>query len=293
MNAAEITGANSAANLIVATLALFLAGFGAIAWLVAAHPQRVRNFIYGVRDHPLVVRAEQRYRGQIEFLVRRLKPEGAFGLSFTVGLAALAVSVWIFGGVLHDVLAHEEIALIDAPIVSYIAIHRLPWLTKCMESITYLGSAALLTAVVIAGSLCMRFRTGSWRPLLLLASAAVGAVALDTVLKFAIARPRPATEWMVASAVGWAFPSGHTTESTSVYGALAYLIAETQATWRSKVQLLAFALMVVFLIGISRIYLGVHWPTDVMSGWALGVAWLAVVFTSSSTVETVRADAPP
>ena len=87
---------------------------------------------------------------------------------------------------------------------------------------------------------------------------------------------------------GWAFPSGHTTESTSVYVALAYLIAETQAAWRTKVQLLAFALMVAFLIGISRIYLGVHWPTDVMSGWALGIAWLAVVFTSSSTVEKAR-----
>jgi membrane-associated phospholipid phosphatase len=293
MNAAEITRANSAANLIVATLVLFLAGFGAIAWWVAAHPQRVQTFIYGVRDHPLVVRAEQRYRGQIKFLVRRLKPEGAFGLSFTVGLAALAVSVWIFGGVLHDVLAHEEIALIDAPIVSYIAIHRLPWLTTCMESITYLGSAALLTAIVIAGSLCLRVRTGSWRPLLLLASAAVGAMTLDTVLKFSIARPRPATEWMVGSAVGWAFPSGHTTESTSVYVALAYLIAETQAAWRTKVQLLAFALMVAFLIGISRIYLGVHWPTDVMSGWALGIAWLAVVFPSSSTVENARAVASP
>ena len=214
MNAAEVTGANSSANLILAALAFFLAGVGAIAWWVAVHPQTVRTFIYGLRDHPLVIRAGQHYRGQIEFLVRRLKPEGAFGLSFTVGLAALAVSVWIFGAVLEDVLGHEEMALIDAPIVSYIAIHRLAWLTTCMERITYLGSAALLTAMVIAGSLCLRLRTGSWRPLLLLASAAVGAMTLDTVLKYSIARPRPATEWMVGSAVGWAFPSGHTTEST-------------------------------------------------------------------------------
>ena len=101
-------------------------------------------------------------------------------------------------------------ALIDAPIVSWIAIHRLAWLTTCMERITYSGSAALLTAMVIAGSLCLRLRTGSWRPLLLLAPAAVGAMTLDTVLKYSIARPRPATEWMVGSAAGWAFPSGDT-----------------------------------------------------------------------------------
>lgn len=284
MNAPRVTVTNSSANFIVAALALCLAGFGAIVWWVAAHPQKVRTFIYGFRDHSRVVEAKQRYRGQIDFLVRRFKAEGAFGLAFTVGLTGLAVSVWAFGGVLEDVLTHEEIALIDAPIMNYIAIHRLTWLTTCMEGITYLGSGALLAAIVIAGSLCLRLRTGSWRPFLLLACAAVGAMTLDTVLKVAIARPRPDMKWMVASAAGWAFPSGHTTGSTAVYGALGYLIAETQTTWRAKVEWLAFAFMVAFLVGISRIYLGFHWPTDVISGWALGVAWLAVLFTCSSTI---------
>jgi undecaprenyl-diphosphatase len=83
---------------------------------------------------------------------------------------------------------------------------------------------------------------------------------------------------------GWAFPSGHTTESTSVYVAVAYLIAETQAAWCTKVQLLAFALMIAFLIGISRIYQGVHWSTDVMSGWALGIAWLTITLTQSVAI---------
>jgi hypothetical protein len=117
------------------------------------------------------MRAEQRYRTQIEFLVSRFRPEGAFGLSFTIGLAALTVSVWIFGGVLQDVLAHEEVALFDAPIVSYIASHRLSWVTAGMEVITYTGGEVFLAAVVGASGLALRYRTGSWRPLLLLTAA--------------------------------------------------------------------------------------------------------------------------
>src|SRR5271166_2197067 len=282
MNAAE------AENLILGGLALLLAAIGAVAWWLAAHPAKVRGFIYGVRDHPTLIRAERRYRDQIEFLVRRFQPEGAFGLSFTLGLVTLAVSAWIFGSVLQDVLAQEELALFDVPIVSFLASHRVDWLTMGMQGVTYLGSGRFLLAVVIAVGLVLRYRTGSWRALLLLTCVAIGAMTLDVVVKFAIARSRPPAEWMIVPASGWAFPSSHTTQATAVYGAVAYLIAETQAAWRAKVQLLTLAGVVAFLIGVSRIYLGVHWPTDVMSGWALAVAWLAIVFTTSYAIGKVQ-----
>ena len=96
-------------DLILGGLALLLAAIGAAAWWLAAHPAKVQAFIYGVRDHPTLIRAEKRYRDQIEFLVRRFQPEGAFGLSFTLGLVTLAVSAWIFGSLVHNVLAQEEI----------------------------------------------------------------------------------------------------------------------------------------------------------------------------------------
>src|SRR5271165_2948906 len=282
MNAAE------AENLILGGLALLLAAIGAVAWWLAAHPAKVRGFIYGVRDHPTLIRAERRYRDQIEFLVRRFQPEGAFGLSFTLGLVTLAVSAWIFGSVLQDVLAQEELALFDVPIVSFLASHRVDWLTMGMQGVTYLGSGRFLLAVVIAVGLVLRYRIGFWRALLLLSCVAIGAMTLDVVVKFAIARSRPPAEWMIVPASGWAFPSSHTTQATAVYGAVAYLIAETQAAWRAKVPLLTLAGVAAFLIGVSRIYLGVHWPTDVMSGWALGVAWLAIVFTTSYAIGKVQ-----
>ena len=144
MNATEIE------NLVLGGLALFLTAIGAVAWWLSAHPAKTRAFIYGVRHHPTVIRAEKRYRDQIEFLVRRFQPEGAFGLSYTLGLITLAASAWLFGSVLQDVLAQEELALFDVPVMSYIASRRVDWLVTCMLGVTYLGSGKFLLAVVIA-----------------------------------------------------------------------------------------------------------------------------------------------
>jgi undecaprenyl-diphosphatase len=285
MNATEIISPSAAANLILGGLALLLLAIGALGWWAAAHPAKAQAFALSLRHHPRMMRAEQRYRTEIEFLVRRFQPEGAFGLSFTIGLAALAVSVWIFGGVLQDVLAHEEVALFDAPIVSYIASHRLSWVTEGMEVITYTGTEVFLAAVAGAGGLTLRYRTGSWRPLLLLTAAVLGAMSLDFVAKLVIARPRPPVAWMAVPATGFAFPSGHSTESTVTYGALGYLVAQAQTAWRAKVASFTIGALIAFIVGVSRIYLGVHWPTDVIAGLALGSAWLAIVFTTSSSIE--------
>jgi cation-transporting ATPase E len=292
MNATELVSQETAANLILAGLALLLAAIGVVGWWVAAHPAKVLAFARWAHKHPRLLRAERRYRGQIEFLARRLQPEAAFGLTFTVGLAVLALSVWIFGGVLEDVIAHEEIALFDAPIVSYVATHRVSWVLWAMENITFAGNDAFLIALTVVGGLALRYRTGSWRPLFLLAMSVLGAILLELIAKHVVARPRPPAVWMAVPAEGFAFPSGHSTASTAAYGALAYLTARSQSSWREKVGSLTAGALIAFLIGVSRVYLGVHWPSDVMAGWALGSAWLAIVFATDSTIESTATTAP-
>jgi len=99
------------ANLILVALAVLLVATGAaVAW-VAAHPDGVRRVVHRLGEWPPLLRLRSRYHRWIVFLVRRFQPRGAYGLSFTIGLAVLALSTRAFGGVLEDVLVREEIAL--------------------------------------------------------------------------------------------------------------------------------------------------------------------------------------
>lgn len=175
--------------------------------------------------------------------------------------------------------------MLDAPVIQYTAAHRIALLTGVMRASTAAGSdLGLWITVFVAGALLARL-TGSWRPLLILALAMIGAVSLDNLVKFIIARARPASLFWAVSASGWSFPSGHATESVAVYLTLANLCShlQTRAVIRTLIYAAGFA--APFLIGISRVYLGVHWPTDVVAGWALGGAWSAVVLASNRTSE--------
>jgi cation-transporting ATPase E len=271
--------------LVVLAIAIVIAGIG-VGW-IAAHPDRSRVYIRRLRARPWLIRLEQRYRGWIEFLVCRFTPRGAYGLSFTTGLVALVLSLWAFGGVLEDVVAHNETFYLDAPIVVHIAAHRIGWLTTVMRALTLLGTGWCVLPLAAIVGLVLRYQTKSWRPLLLLAATVAGAGLLDYIFKITVARPRPLPEWMAAPATGYAFPSGHAAFSAT-YGALAYLLAKTRRHWQSKVAVWTTASTIVLLIGISRVYLGVHWPTDVLGGWTLAAVWLSILFTAASVIEQTR-----
>lgn len=278
------------ANILLVALAvtIVVAGIG-VGW-IAAHPDRCRLLIRRLRGRPWLTRIEERYRGWIEFLVRRFSPKGAYGLSFTIGLVALGLSVWAFGSVLEDVVAQNETIYFDAPIVAQIAAHRIGWLTTVMRDLIVLGSGWFVLPLAAVVGLFLRHQTKSWRPLLLLAATVAGSSLLGYIFKIAVARPRPLPEWMAAPATGYAFPSGHTTVS-AVYGALAYLLAKTRRHWQTKVAVWTTGGTIAFLIGISRVYLGVHWPTDVLGGWALAGVWLSILFTAASVIDQTTAAA--
>ena len=88
---------------------------------------------------------------------------------------------------------------------------------------------------------------------------------------------------MVTTASGFAFPSGHATQAAAVYGGFAWLAAGWVTAWARKVAVWTGAVLAVLVVGVSRVYLGVHWPTDVLGGWALGGLWLAGVLVTVST----------
>ena len=156
-----------------------------------------------------------------------------------------------------------------------------------MRLVTDLGAAGVLVPLVLAAGLAWRWRRGSWRPLALLAGAAAGAWVVQVAVKQLVERPRPPAGLALSHATGFAFPSGHATDAAAVYGMLAVLLARSGRP-AARVAAWAGAAALVALVGLSRLYLGVHWLSDVVAGAALGIAWLLAIFIAGRAGEPRR-----
>ncbi|QRG08578.1 phosphatase PAP2 family protein [Xanthobacter dioxanivorans] len=149
-----------------------------------------------------------------------------------------------------------------------------PWLEESMRDFTALGGTAVLTLLTVL-VLIFLMMTAKRHAAIVVAVSVAGGTLLSQVLKWGFDRPRPDLVPHGMSVYSQSFPSGHAMLSAVVYLTLGALLARTQARTRVKVFLLGSATALTVIVGVSRIYLGVHWPTDVLGGWALGAAWAA------------------
>jgi membrane-associated phospholipid phosphatase len=225
--------------------------------------------------------------------------DGRVGPTLLVGLVVLSAFGWLFGETVEAVIKQDDLATLDSPVTGWLVAHRVAWLTVAMRIVTQLGSAwfvILLLSMVTAAVLARHAgRTlAATGPV-----SAAGAALLVTTVKLLIARPRPTVGDVVAVASGFSFPSGHSAQAVACYGALAWLIAHLTVTRRSTIAAWAGAALVALAIGFSRLYLGVHWLSDVVGGFVLGAAWLSVTLSAvaawerspwSSTPDTTRTD---
>jgi undecaprenyl-diphosphatase len=161
-----------------------------------------------------------------------------------------------------------------------------------MRMVTLLGSSAVLVALALAVGAWFWWRRGRPGATALLLAAYGGSDLLGQAVRALTARTRPPPVLAVGHFVGHAFPSGHATEATAVYGMLAVVVASGTRRWRGKVAAWAAAVLTATLVGISRLYLGAHWLTDVLAGWALGSAWLLLVVAVAQTLAALRPLAP-
>ncbi|MFL5328115.1 MAG: phosphatase PAP2 family protein [Gemmataceae bacterium] len=146
------------------------------------------------------------------------------------------------------------------------------WFQEMARDITALGSGTALALVTgsVAGYLLLVRKTHALGVLL---TATIGAAILSYLLKDYFARPRPELVSHLAHVTSASFPSGHAMLSATVYLTLGTLLARLAEPWRLKFYFVAIATFLTFIIGVSRIYLGVHWPTDVLAGWSAGLTW--------------------
>lgn len=198
-----------------------------------------------------------------------------------LALVALAAAAFIW---LLDEVSEGETRRVDTAIILALRAPGDPadplgpsWVEEAMRDFTALGSAPVLVVAVlaVAGFLALAksagLRTG--RMVLFTLAASGGGLVLSSLLKYSIDRPRPdlvphGTEIYTSS-----FPSGHSMMSAVVYLTLAALIVRLVARKRLKGYVLFVAVALTLLVGVSRVYLGVHWPSDVLAGWAAGAGW--------------------
>ena len=165
---------------------------------------------------------------------------------------------------------------LDSTVLDWMHRHATPNGMAACIAISQLGSPTALTLLGLAGALLLAaleewMMLGGW------AAAFVGAPLLDQWLKVVIHRPRPAYATALLHHPTWSFPSGHAMGAIVAYGMLAYVVIRLgNATRRTRVAVVAAASILVALIGISRIYLGVHYLTDVVGGYAVGSIWLSL-----------------
>jgi membrane-associated phospholipid phosphatase len=216
---------------------------------------------------------------------RRLAVIHRVNAQLLVLLAALGASTWLFVDISQDVVDHDGIALSDPRLLADALSRRTSALTVVVKVVTFLGTDVVVYVLLAVVGVLVWRRTRRWQPLFL-ALAWLGAGQLVRLaINQAIGRPRPPQHLQLVAARGYAFPSGHTTTATIGFGllvALAVVVAPRSRRWAATA-----AVVLALAVGLSRVYLGVHWPTDVLGGWSLGAAWLALGATIILSVRLI------
>ena len=167
----------------------------------------------------------------------------------------------------------DHASLIDDPVRNAVISMRSEWLTPLMKVITYMGNWQFITAVCLVLLLISKTRITYGVPL------SIGALFVSLAnkgIKAIVMRPRPDAAMFLIEQGGWSFPSGHSITSMFFYGMAIWLIRRNLKDCRLANVLTALLAIPMILIGVSRVYLGVHYPTDVLAGWSLGAAVIAI-----------------
>lgn len=149
------------------------------------------------------------------------------------------------------------------------------WLNILMTDITALGGAAIIVLVTLAMLVYLLLKK-NYPFLWMIIIATIGGALISIGFKELFSRERPPIEYHLLTVTSLSFPSGHATMSSVVYLTHGVLLAKFQSAKKLKIYFILVAATLVFLIGISRIYLGVHYPTDVVAGWSIGIAWASL-----------------
>ncbi len=215
-----------------------------------------------------------------------------------VSLLGVVFSIWAFV-IVAGLVTEGRVQPLDERIMLGLRVDHDPsrprgpeWLPGAMRDVTALGSWPVLMIFVgaVAGALAARRQ---YHALGLLLAASAGGILLNELLKGFFARPRPGLALRLTEVRSLSFPSGHAMQSAIIYLTLAAFLARLVEGRALKVYFVAFAFLLSLVVGVSRVYLGVHYPSDVLAGWCAGLAWSIVCWVVARRLQSRGTVEPP
>jgi membrane-associated phospholipid phosphatase len=199
----------------------------------------------------------------------------------------IVLPLWLLGWISEELLEHEHFAF-DVPIMQAIHVYATPWLDHVAIGLSLVGGLPVMSGIsVVLAALVWRYdRIDSH----LIWISMLGAALMTWVMKLAFDRPRPMLWPRLVQEYGASFPSGHSLYAM-VFGVL-MLILSRHVTPQMRLAVMGLAVLWIVLVGLSRVYLGVHYPTDVLGGWAVGWAWVCGVWLLLRKIHHNKAPMP-
>lgn len=231
-------------------------------------------------------------------LKRAWKRIASFEFSTLLTLALIIGAVWILAELTDEVVEGSTHAFDRSVILSLRASEDLSdpvgpeWLEEMARDATALGGVlvAVLATAGVAVFLLMRGR--KFPALFLVTSVALG-LTISTIYKMVIDRPRPDLVPHGSIVHSASFPSGHSMMSAMIFFTIAAILMRAEPSKRVKTYLLLLAMALCVLVGVSRVYLGVHWPTDVLAGWTAGIGWAVVSYVIGRRIGWIAGEHEP
>ncbi|MGH7720321.1 MAG: phosphatase PAP2 family protein [Gemmatimonadaceae bacterium] len=195
----------------------------------------------------------------------------AFGIFLVAGAVLAIFGTWAFVQ-LADTVTEGETQAFDEAVLTWMSQHRIEWIERSLLEITALGDGVVVMVIAAVAALFLFITKHRYSAFLLLFATAGGLV-LNAVLKQSFARPRPSVFERLDQVYTTSFPSGHAMTAAIVYATVAYLAARLETRRWMRFVTMGVALLLIALICLSRLYLGVHYPSDVLAGLVIGFAW--------------------
>ncbi len=267
--------------------------FYILKWIIIKNSKRILYIIFSI-SHSIkkafasnsdIQKFMSKHALFTNFIRKRLDKDRFWGLPWTLLSIGFIYTLFLFVGIIEDIITSDTIVFIDMRVTNLLVIFRNVDLTQFFLWVTLLGKwqVVLIFTAITVGILWIWNKKTYIIPLLIVIS---GSEIFTILSKIAFHRSRP--EFAVYVENSFSFPSGHATIAIAFYGFLAYMLIHSFGRWKTKVSIFIIWLIVILLIGFSRLYLGVHYLSDVWGGFLVGALWLIIGISISEWLHSIK-----